>query len=67
MFKFSDIKVGDMLIASCNGNEYKVLEAERQGDTYYFYVENLQSKTRSRYRMHEGNEAKFGVAKIIHA
>ena len=67
MFKFSDIKVGDILIASEAGNEYKVLEAERREDAYYFYVENLQSKTRSRYRMHEGNEAKFGLAKIIHA
>ena len=67
MFKFSDIKVGDILIASRAGSEYKVLEAERQEDTYYFYVENVQSKTRSSYRMHEGNEAKFGLAKIIHA
>ena len=67
MFKFSDIKVGDILIASRAGNEYKVLEAERQGDAYYFCIENLQSKTRSRFRMQEGSEAKFGLAKIIHA
>ena len=67
MFKFSDIKVGDILIASKAGNEYKVLEAEKQEDVYLFYVENLQSKTRSRYRMHEGSEDKFGLAKIIHA
>ena len=67
MFKFSDIKVGDILIASKAGNEYKVLEAERQGDVYCFYIENLQSKSRTRYRMQEGTEAKFGLAKIIHA
>ena len=68
MFKFSDIKVGDILIAdNTSGSEYKVLEAERQEDTYYFYVENLQSNTRSRLRIREGNEAKFGLAKIIHA
>ena len=67
MFKFSDIKVGDILIASCNGNEYKVLEAEKREDAYYFYVENIQSKSRTRYRMHEGSEVKFGLAKIIHA
>ena len=67
MFKFSDIKKGDILIASKAGNEYKVLEAEKREDAYYFYVENIQSKSRTRYRMHEGNEAKFGLAKIIHA
>ena len=68
MFKFSDIKVGDILIAdNASGSEYKVLEAEKREDIYYFYVENLQSKTRSRCRIHEGNEAKFGLAKIIHA
>ena len=67
MFKFSDIKVGDILIASKAGNEYKVLEAEKREDIYYFYVENIQSKSITRYRMHEGNEDKFGLAKIIHA
>lgn len=68
MFKFSDIKVGDILIANnTNGSEYKVLEAERQEDLYSFYVENLQTKARSCLRVHEGNEAKFGLAKIVHA
>lgn len=67
MFKFSDIKEGDMLIASKDGSEHKVLETERQGDVYFFYIENLQSKARTLFRMHEGNEDKFGLAKIIHA
>ena len=68
MFKFSDIKVGDILIAdNTDGSEYKVLEAERREDAYYFYIENLQSKVRSRLRIREGNEAKAGIAKIIHA
>ena len=68
MFKFSDIKVGDILIANnANGSEYKVLETEIQGDAYYFHIENLQSKVRSRIKVHEGNERNFGLAKIIHA
>ena len=68
MFKFSDIKVGDILIASnANGSEYKVLEAERQEDVYLFYIENLQTKARSCLRVHEGNEAKADIAKIVHA
>ena len=67
MFKFSDIKEGDILIASKDGSEHKVLEAEKREDTYYFYIENLQSRKRIIFRMHEGNEDKFGLAKIIHA
>ena len=68
MFKFSDIKVGDILIAdNTSGSEYKVLEVERQEDACYFYIENLQTKVRSRLRIREGNEAKAGIAKIIHA
>ena len=67
MFKFSDIKEGDILIGSKTGSEYKVLETERQGDAYLFYIENLQSKVRSRLRIREGNEAKAGIAKIVHA
>ena len=68
MFKFSDIKVGDILIVdSPNGNEYKVLEAERLGDTYYFYSEDLQNKVSSHFMVHEGNERNFGLAKIVHA
>ena len=68
MFKFSDIEVGDILIAdNADGSEYKVLEAERQEDACYFYIENLRSKVRSRLRIREGNEAKAGIAKIIHA
>lgn len=68
MFKFSDIKVGDLLIAdNTSGSEYKVLEVEKQEDVYYFYLENLQSKVRSRLRIHEGTEARFGLAKIVHA
>ena len=68
MFKFSDIKVGDILIAdNASGSEYKVLEAERREDAYYFYIENPQTKVRSRLIVHEGNEARFGLAKIIHA
>ena len=68
MFKFSDIKVGDILIAdNASGSEYKVLEAEKREDAYYFYIENLQTKVRSRLGIREGSEAKFGLAKIIHA
>ena len=68
MFKFSDIKAGDILIANnTSGSEYKVLEAERQENACYFYIENLQTRVRSRLRIREGNEAKFGLAKIIHA
>ena len=68
MFRRSDIKVGDILIAdNASGSEYKVLEAERREDAYYFYVENLQTRVRSRFRIREGNEAKAGIAKIIHA
>ena len=68
MFKFSDIKVGDILIAdNTSGSEYKVLEAGRREDAYLFYVENLQSNTRSRLRIREGNEAKADIAKIVHA
>lgn len=68
MFKFSDIKVGDILIANnTNASEYKVLEAAKQEDIYYFYIENLQTKVRSRLHVHEGAETKFGLAKIVHA
>lgn len=68
MFKFSDIKVGDILIANnANGSEYKVLEAAKQEDIYYFYVENLETKVESNIRVREGTEAKFGIAKIVHA
>ena len=68
MFKFSDIKAGDILIAdNASGSEYKVLEAERQEDACYFYIENLQTRVRSRLRIRKGNEAKAGIAKIIHA
>ena len=67
MFKYSDIKEGDMLIASCNGNEYKVLKTEKQEDGYLLYVENLQNKARTPFKVPEGTEAEFGVAKIIHA
>ena len=68
MFKLSDIKVGDILIAdNTDGSEYKVLEAERQEDACYFYIENLKTKVRSRIKVHEGNERNFGLAKIIHA
>ena len=67
MFKFSDIKIGDILIASCNGNEYKVLEAGRREDAYILYVENIQNKERTCFMVHEGNETRFGLAKIIHA
>ena len=68
MFKFSDIKVGDILIAdNTDGSEYKVLETEIQGDAYYFYIENLKTRVRSSLTVHEGNERNFGLAKIIHA
>ena len=68
MFKFSDIKVDDILIAdNASGSEYKVLEAEKQEDACYFYIENLQTRVRSRLRIREGNEAKAGIAKIVHA
>ena len=68
MFKLSDIKVGDILIAdNTDGSEYKVFEAERRGDTYYFYIENLKTKVRSSLRIREGNEARSGIAKIVHA
>lgn len=68
MFKFSDIKVGDILVANdSRGGEYKVLEAAKQENIYYFYIENLQTKVRSRLHVYEGNENKFGLAKIVHA
>ena len=68
MFKLSDIKVGDILIAdNANGSEYKVLEAERREDAYYFYIENLKTRVRSSLTVHEGNERNFGLAKIVHA
>ena len=68
MFKLSDIKVGDILIAdNTDGSEYKVLETERQEDAYYFYIENLKTKVRSSFRIREGNEARSGIAKIVHA
>ena len=68
MFKFSDIEVGDILIAdNTNGSEYKVLEAERREYAYYFYIENLKTKVRYILRIHEGNEARSGIAKIVHA
>ena len=68
MFKFSDIKVGDILIAdNASGSEYKVLKVERQEDAYYFDIENLQTKVRSRLRVREGNEARADIAKIVHA
>ena len=68
MFKLSDIKVGDILIAdNTDGSEYKVLEAERQEDAFYFYIENLKTKVRSGLRICDGNEARSGIAKIVHA
>ena len=54
MFKLSDIKVGDILIAdNTDGSEYKVLEAERREDACYFYIENLKTKVRSSFRIRE--------------
>ena len=68
MLKLSDIKVGDILIAdNTDGSEYKVLEAGRREDAYYFYIENLKTKVRSSLRIREGNEARSGIAKIVHA
>ena len=68
MFKLSDIKVGDILIAdNSDGSEYKVLEAERREDAFYFYIENLKTKVRSSLRIRDGNEARSGIAKIVHA
>ena len=68
MFKLYDIKVGDILIAdNTDGSEYKVLEAERREDACYFYIENLQTRVRSNLRIREGNEARSGIAKIVHA
>ena len=68
MFKISDIKVGDILIAdNASGSEYKVLEAEKREDAYYFYIENLKTRVRSSLRLREGNEARSGIAKIVHA
>ena len=68
MFKLSDIKVGDILIAdNTDGSEYKVLEAEKREDACYFCIENLKTKVRSSLRIREGNEAKAGIAKIVHA
>ena len=68
MFKLSDIKAGDILIAdNTEGSEYKVLEAEGREDAYYFYIENTKTKVRSSLRIREGNEARSGVAKIVHA
>ena len=67
MFKLSDIKVGDILIVDdAVGREYKVLEAEKKGNIYSFYVESLQTKTR--YCVRSPEDAKdIGIAKIIHA
>ena len=67
MFKPSDLKVGDILIVNdAVGREYKVLEAEKKGNLYGFYIENLQTKVRYCIRIPE--EAKdIGIAKIIHA
>ena len=68
MFKISDIKVGDILIAdNASGSEYKVLEAEKREDAYYFYIENLKTRVRSSLGLREGNEARSGIAKIVHA
>lgn len=68
MFKFSDIKVGDVLIANnANASEYKVLRAAKEEDTYYFCIENLETKVESNISVREGAEAKFGLAKIVHA
>lgn len=68
MFKFSDIKVGDILIASNpNGNEYKILDLEKREDFYYFYIESLQNHIESHLRVREGDENRLGVSKIIHA
>lgn len=68
MFRLSDIKVGDILIASNpNGNEYKVLDLERREDAYYFYIESLQNHTKSRLRVREEDKDRFGVSKIVHA
>lgn len=68
MFKFSDIKIGDILIANnSNGSEYKVLEADKKEDGYRFCVENLETKVKSNIYVQEGTEYKFGLAKIIHA
>ena len=68
MFKLSDIKVGDILIAdNTDGSEYKVLEAEGREDAYYFYIENLKTRVRSSFRIRKGNEARSVIAKIVHA
>ncbi len=68
MFKFSDIKVSDILVANnTNASEYKVLRAAKQEDIYYFCVENLETKVESNIHVREGTEAKFGLAKIVHA
>ena len=68
MFRLSDIKVGDILIASNpNGHEYKVLDLERREDAYYFYIESLQNHTKSHLRVREEDKDRFGVSKIVHA
>lgn len=68
MFKFSDIKAGDILIASDpNEHEYRVLNLERREDAYYFYIESLQNHAKYSLRVREGDEYKLGVSKIVHA
>ena len=68
MFKFSDIKVGDILIANnTSGSEYKVLRVAKEKDIYYFCLENLETKVESNIHVRKGSEPKFGLAKIIHA
>ena len=67
MFKFSDIKVGDILINNKMEDEFKVLAIRICEDTYHLCIRSSKTKNKYFVRTRKGNEAKFGLAKIVHA
>ena len=67
MFKFSDIKIGDVLINNKMEDEFKVLAIIICENTYRLCIRSLKTKEKYFVRAREGDEAKFGLAKIVHA
>lgn len=67
MFKFSDIKVGDVLINNKMEDEFKVLAIRICENAYHLCIRSLKTKEKYFVRTREGDEAKFGLAKIVHA
>ena len=67
MFKLSDIRIGDILINNKMEDEFKVLAIRICENAYYLCIRSLKTKKKYFVRTRKGDEAKFCLAKIIHA